>query len=148
MSMRGYAAELERIRLAAGGLLRPADVVAAARDPKSPLHSHFEWDDGAAAEAYRLWQARQLIRAVVTIMPNQRGDLVQVRAYVSLPSDRGGGGYRATVDVVDDERSLEEALAMLRADVERLRVKYSAWAGLRPMLDRLVAETRRPRAAE
>ena len=41
--------------------LHAEDVVAAARDPLSPLHSKFQWDDSKAAHRYRLWQARQII---------------------------------------------------------------------------------------
>jgi hypothetical protein len=39
-------------------------VVEAARDPNSPLHSAFTWDDAEAAEQYRLAQARVLLRRV------------------------------------------------------------------------------------
>lgn len=46
------------------GRLDPADVVEAARDPASPLHGYFEWDDTEAARQHRLGQARQLIRRI------------------------------------------------------------------------------------
>ncbi len=39
-------------------------VVEEARDPASPIHDRFEWDDGVAAENYRLVQAAHLIRSV------------------------------------------------------------------------------------
>jgi len=48
----------------ANGLLDPVDVVEAARDPASPMHDFFEWDDSEAARLHRLGQARQLIRRV------------------------------------------------------------------------------------
>lgn len=131
-----YLNELEAIRESAGGVLRPEEVVAFAADPKTALHQRFEWDDAKAGHEHRLWQARHLIRAVVQILPNQRNELVQVRAYVNLPAERG---YRAVADVLDDQAAFEAALAGLRADVARLRVKYSAFAGLRPALDRIEA---------
>lgn len=132
-----YIAELEAIRANAGGLLRPEDVLAFASDPDSALHRRFNWDDTEAAHQHRLWQARQLIRAVVTILPNQRNEAVSVRAYVNLPAERG---YHAVVDLIDDEAAFDRALEGLRADVDRLRAKYAAFAGLRPMLDD-IAET-------
>ena len=46
------------------GRLTPTQVVNAARDESSPLHSCFEWDDGLAAESWRIEQARELIRSV------------------------------------------------------------------------------------
>jgi hypothetical protein len=46
------------------GRLTPSLVVTAATPPAHPLHSHFEWDDGTAAERYREVQARGLIQRV------------------------------------------------------------------------------------
>ena len=92
--------ELERLFLE--GLLRPADVVEAARDPESPLHSHFEWDDTEAAEKWREEQARQLIRNVRIEVGTSSP--VLVRAFVSLPVDRqNGAGYRRFEDVIDND---------------------------------------------
>src|SRR5690606_1315589 len=57
--------ELERIREANDGRLRPEDVVVSAQKQDSPLHAIFTWDDSKAANEYRLSQARRLIRLVV-----------------------------------------------------------------------------------
>jgi hypothetical protein len=46
------------------GYLTPRMVVEAARPQTSRLHQYFEWDDQAAAEEYRLAQARHLVRSV------------------------------------------------------------------------------------
>lgn len=48
---------LATIQDAHGGRLEPEHVVDAARPKNSVLHKHFEWDDAAAAEAYRKDQA-------------------------------------------------------------------------------------------
>lgn len=45
-------------------VLRPADVVKEARDPASPLHPLFEWDDSRAAHQHRLATARMIIKTV------------------------------------------------------------------------------------
>ena len=42
------------------GRITPEMVVDAARDPNSPLHSAFTWDDAQAAHEHRLAQARVL----------------------------------------------------------------------------------------
>jgi hypothetical protein len=98
-------------------------VVECARPPRSPLHSHFCWDDTKAAEQYRLWQARELIQVVVHVLP---GRSIETRAYVSLRDSRGGeNGYRALVDVLSDtdlrRRLLQDALAELRYFEEKYR---------------------------
>jgi hypothetical protein len=114
---------LERIRLANGGLLRPADVVEAARPVKSPLHSRFEWDNAKAAHDYRLWQARELIRVVVTVHPSTQKPF---RAYVSLEENRitDGGGYLSTISVLSDAEQREQLLAEALRELAELRKRY------------------------
>ena len=116
--------ELEQIREENGGILHPQKVVDFARDESTELHSKFEWDDTAAAENYRVWQARKVIRALVTIIPH-KNEPYEVQTYVSMTADRYQGegtekreltgGYRYMVDVLStpDLRNtlLEEALA-------------------------------------
>lgn len=69
------------IRKAAGGDLRPADIVADARSTDSPLHELFEWDDTLAAELYRLSQATRILHVVAKVgIPHERPTThVQVR---------------------------------------------------------------------
>lgn len=44
--------------------LKPAHVVQAAKNQRSPLHGYFNWDDASAAQAHRLEQARYLLRSI------------------------------------------------------------------------------------
>lgn len=44
--------------------LKPRAVLAMAKSNRHPLHKHFEWDNEIAGEAYRLEQARELIRII------------------------------------------------------------------------------------
>lgn len=65
------------------GCVTPNVVVKAAAAADSPLHKFFEWNNGAAATKYRLWQARQLI-AKVYVIDNDRPEIGPVRAFVNL----------------------------------------------------------------
>lgn len=76
--------ELERIRVKDGGELRTAAVVDAARPEAAPLHPAFEWDDEAAAEEWRLHQARNLVRSVVIINRNEAGEEERAPAFVNI----------------------------------------------------------------
>lgn len=116
--------ELEEVRRNAGGLLRPADVVAYASDPARALHSRFTWDDSKAAHEYRLWQAREVIRVCVAVVHD---DHPPVRAYVSLQDDRQepGGGYRTLHSVLRNATLRESLLEEAKADMERFETKYS-----------------------
>ncbi len=108
--------ELERIRQNGGGILTAEDVVEEAADEDSPLHPYFQWDETKAAHEYRLWQARQIISAMVVVLPTQKRS---VFAYVSMRADRQhpAGGYMAMVEVLSNatlrQRLLNEALADL-----------------------------------
>lgn len=114
--------ELERIRLPDGRLM-PEDVVERARDPKSALHDCFLWDDSEAAAQYRLYQARQLLRVVVTVLP---GTDTVTRMNVSLYRDRiNGGGYRSLAVVLRDPESRAALLEDARKDAQAFRDRYS-----------------------
>lgn len=87
---------LEAIRQKHGGSLEPSAVVDAARSSRHPLHRHFQWDDKKAAEAFRIEQARAIIRVVrVADAEAEDGDR---RAFVAVPASVGGG-YRTSQQV-------------------------------------------------
>lgn len=60
---RAAAAALNAMSKSNGGRITPQQIVDAARDEDSALHKFFEWNDGIAAENYRLMQARTLLRS-------------------------------------------------------------------------------------
>lgn len=96
----------------AGGLLTAEVVVEDARNPSSPLHAHFDWDNDVAAEKWRLEQARRLIRSVkITVEVVE--DLVAVPKYVHVPEV----GYRETAVVRKTE---DTARAALDYELQRL----------------------------
>ncbi len=123
-------AELEQIRCADGGTLEAARVVAFAEDEDTAIHKYLMWDDTEAAGLYRIEQARCLIRAVVTVLPRSN---TPTRAYVSLPADRRGVGYRATADVMTDDDLRAQLLACALDDLDRFREKYRTLTILEPI---------------
>lgn len=104
------------------GILLPEQVVEAARSVKSPLHSRFEWDDGKAAESYRIWQARHLLRICVEYIKESKHP---VEVFVSLTSDRGQGGYRVQTEVLSNAEMRRQLLADALAELEVFRNKYA-----------------------
>lgn len=134
-------AEFNRIAKANKGRLRAADVVMAARPAKAPLHPFFEWNDGAAADKFRLLQAERLIRVTVeTIEVN--GEPREYRAFVSLSSDRmSRQGYRTMTAVMSNPAwravLLEDALSELRA----FKLKYRGLVELAAVFDAMDALT-------
>ena len=82
-------------------LLTPYDLVNDARNPDSPLHGHFEWNDAVAAEKFRVTQARKILRSIVIEVEDMndapvraffsiiiRTDEQQEQAQTAVPSDR------------------------------------------------------------
>lgn len=128
------------------GVLRPADVVDAARNPNSSMHSQFEWDDGEAAEAYRLQQARSLIRRVKVEVIRPDNQVVHIPSFVRAVNQLGYYQTQVVVGTTSHLRAsaitLSQVSTMLRnlglpeadaivVEVEALRIS---------LLDRLAAE--------
>lgn len=115
--------ELKRIAQENGGLLQPETVVEAARPTSSPLHSRFEWDNSVAAQQYRIWQARKLIKVVVEVLA---GTNETMNVFVSLTPDREreSGGYRILTEVLSDSTMRERLLADALDELELFRDKY------------------------
>lgn len=91
------------------GRITPEQVVNAARDPDSPIHHYFNWDDKSAGDAYRLDQARTLIRSVKIKITTHRTKVTTV-AYVQDPTKESDQqGYLDVVKIkkdVDIKRSV------------------------------------------
>lgn len=59
----------------------PYDVVEKASSPDSSMNTFFEWDDGKAANEYRLHQARWLIQRVKIVVVDVYKDKAETRAF-------------------------------------------------------------------
>lgn len=116
-------AHLELLRQQAKGELTPQDVLADAKNHNSPLHSFFEWDDGEAAEQYRLQQARGLIRSVVAIYTSEDKPATRVRAYVHVP-EKGAPHYRETGHAMSQERTRDLVLQRAWGELQAWKKRY------------------------
>jgi hypothetical protein len=102
---------LESVRMANGGKLRPADVVASSQPEDAALHPCFTWDDAVAAEQHRLWEARELIREV-TVVINER----RTPAYYSVPQSepsQAASYYVPAELLIESPDEFQMALEML-----------------------------------
>jgi hypothetical protein len=76
-------AHLELIRRTKDGKLLPEDVLDDARNPNSPLHDFFTWDNTEAATAYRLMQAEAVIRVSVRFIQTEEKSPQRARITVA-----------------------------------------------------------------
>lgn len=100
---------LTALETANKGLLRPEDVVEAARPRDSVLHPLFTWNNAAAAEQHRLNEARALIRMVRVEMVVNRV-IIEVPYYVRDPTLGKTQGYRSLGRLRNDEDIARETV--------------------------------------
>ncbi len=107
------------------GRLTPAQVVETAESKDSPLHAFFEWDDAKAGAAYRIEQARELIRRVkIEVTVEDRS--FRVVGYVRDPEkEPNKPGYVATMRVT--ARTVAD---MMRAELEAVSADLARVVGL------------------
>lgn len=121
---KAVGAHLELLRKQLKGEITPKDVVDDARHDNSPLHAYFEWDDGEAAELYRLQQARGLIRAVVAVYVSDDKPAVRQRAYVHVP-EGSTQHYREATHALSQKRTRTLVLQRAWGELQAWRKRYA-----------------------
>jgi beta-galactosidase/beta-glucuronidase len=104
------------------GNLTPEAVVEDARNVKSPLHSLFEWDDTKAGIAWRIAQARAIIRAM-TFITQSNETIIVAPYYIKNPDSRSGYTSIRTLSTDQDRarRAMVDECVRLRGMLERTR---------------------------
>lgn len=133
---------LEDMASRRGGALRPEEVVEEAASPAHPLHPYFEWDDSAAADRYRVQQARQMIASVRVRVVDPKGRRAPFKAWFSVRrDDRIGRAYVPLEEVAAQAPLREQVVADALRELQAWSARYRAYQemdGLRVELERLV----------
>lgn len=116
----------------------PRVLLDAARDPASPLHRYFTWDDGVAAERYRLAQAGALYRTVRMQIVRLDAEAREIkfeliRGITSVPDDRkkkNSKSYGRTRVVMSDQQRRASVLRGIVREMVALRNKYAKFSEL------------------
>lgn len=123
--------ELLRIEERDGKIAAEA-VVEEARPESSSLHRIFEWDNGIAGEAWRVHQARNLIRSVRLIEDDAATKKTEtLEVFVHVPDE--DGGYRSATSVV---KAIDAYTAALSALQQRIGAAVDAVQELKSIADR------------
>lgn len=115
---------LELLRKQCKGELTPKDVLDDARHDNSPLHSFFEWDEGAAAEQYRLQQARGLIKSVVAIYVHDDKPAVRTKMFVHI-NEPSAPHYRETSHAMSQSKTRKLVLERAWREFQQWRKRYA-----------------------
>jgi hypothetical protein len=120
------ARELEVIREANGGKLRPVNVVETATSETHPLHPCFTWDDEKAGHLYRLHEARNLIREVSVEIGERT-----VAKYWNVPSSKPSESfYRPAEVIVERPDEFQRALQLIAEKMQSLKRSLTDLSGL------------------
>lgn len=117
-------AHVDSLKALYGKELTAEIVVEDARDPASPIHSFFEWDDTVAAEQYRLHQARGLIRAVVGRYAGPEGQEKRIRAFVHVPAPPNPH-YRPVEQAMSEAETRDLVLQRAWRELQEWRQRYA-----------------------
>ncbi len=123
-TIRIIRSEYARLRKTHGAVT-PVVIVDAARDPKSPLHRFFDWDDSSAAEKYRRSQAGELIRRVQVYITKD-GLTQPIRVYASV-LENDIRQYQELTEVMANKVTAAEFMAALKRDLEGVVRRYEAY---------------------
>lgn len=139
--MADLRVELLRIREERGELTAQA-VLEDAREPDSPLHVAFVWDDGLAAERYRMNQARNLIRSIKIAYRRPSGEVGRVREFYSINRPEvGQRTYVPTDEIVADPLATKILLKTMEREWMAMRARYEQFDEFRQMVQRDLGES-------
>lgn len=123
------------------GKLESREVLERAKDSYSPLHPCFTWDDGIAADAYRLSQARSLIKSIVKVQ-FEGDEPTQVYYNVVVRNTNDDGEevkeqyYQDVVVFADNPREYEAAHKVLIKELESAKRSLDGLESIAPPRER------------
>jgi len=109
--------------LSIGDEASAAQILDKARDEATELHKCFEWDDSAAAEKYRLVQARNITANLVIRRTEEEvmEDKPEIRLFHKTESS---SGYKPIQVIVKNEDEYANLLKRAYAELHSFKVKY------------------------
>lgn len=106
------------------GLIKPEALVEQARDPNSPIHHLFEWNDSDAADKYRIHQARQYISHVRIRFVGEQRAPAYVNVRITMADGSHERGYAPLMHVMNNEELKQQALGRALQDLRTWETKY------------------------
>lgn len=108
----------------------PEEVLNKARNEKSELHKCFEWNDGVAAEKYRLQQARMIINLLVIKTENKDDEPIRV---FQISSEKNV--YQPTRFFIQNPDEYQILLRRAKGELQAIRNRYKTLSELEAVFD-------------
>ena len=118
-------AEIERLDAEYDGVT-PEMILDEAKKKRSPLHDCFEWNDKQAAVAYRIVQARYLLRSIEIVIEKADTEPLLIRAFHSVETEEQGKFYTTIARAREDEAMWNQVKANALSEIKNWRGKYEA----------------------
>ena len=115
--------EIERLDAEYDGVT-PEVVLDEAKKKRSPLHDCFEWNDREAAVAYRLVQARYLLRSIEVVIEKADTEPLRIRAFHSVETEEQGKYYTTVAKAREDEVMWSQVKANALSEIRNWQNKY------------------------
>lgn len=115
------------------GEITPEIILDDARKKSSVLHDCFEWDDGRAAEKYRLSQARFIICNLVVSVESKENEQKKARAFVNVSAQTMKGNKGSFVSIgnaISNEEMRQNVLRNALVELLAFKKKYEELEGL------------------
>lgn len=122
VSAQTAGVELEKIAEKRGSL-KASYVVEESRNKNAVLHKCFEWDNQKAADKYRINQAQDMIRNIVSVKIGQIEPSKPVRAFINFKQDNE---FVSIVNVINNSELLENMLDAAMKELKAFQCKYAA----------------------
>lgn len=110
--------------------ISPEEVLEKAKDENSELHKCFEWNDGVAANKYRLLQARQVIQFIVKVPEMEEEHPTRVFQISSKTNT-----YQPTVFFQRNNDEYQQLLDKALAELQNFKKRYKALTELETVFD-------------
>jgi hypothetical protein len=123
-------AEFERIT-ETHGAIKPQTVVDESEPESAPLHGHFTWDDGIAANKYRCDEASRIIRSVRIVRdgtPAAEQEVVRALVHVKAHDNEesfSGNGYIGMAKAMSDDEYRNQLLLAARCEIASWERRYA-----------------------
>ena len=115
--------EIERLDAEYDGVT-PEVVLDEAKKKRSPLHDCFEWNDREAAVAYRLVQARYLLRSIEVVIEKADTEPLRIRAFHSVVTEEQGKYHTTVAKAREDEAMWSQVKANALSEIRNWQNKY------------------------
>ena len=130
-NVQQIGARIKQIERRGGNV--PQGIVDDARDPASPCHAAFDWDDSSAANTQRLEQARLLIRSINVVLVDKGGREVETRAF-EFVTVGDTGTYASIVAILSDQDLYDDLLTRAQKELQAFVDRYQRLGEMRGVI--------------